>query len=680
MTRTRSSALVLSALAMLTLAGRLAAQSEAAVEQLAPILMAEDRREYSPELFERAMGQPDPLVRKIALRAMGRLRSLDSEPLLIAALRDRDSTLVPEAAFALGQLADSATLSALTDRLADNAFLLPQAVTEIVTAIVKIGGPRAGTACDEALSRTGFAADSARLGAAARACVVEGWRLGKSAPVDGLRRYLGSSDVGLRAAAYYSIGRLHLPADATQMLTGLRDDNRFAKGAAARALTGAYADSAGLDRVSVSRQLGQLVSDPDPSIRIQSIRALGTFKGQPVAAMLTPALDDQVPNVEVAAADAIGLSGDTVGVRGLLRVLDGKGPFAVRRAALISLARLNAGAFRQRVAAWMASSDWRERSVAAEAWGKVTPVETEPLSRLLADRDARVIGAALQGWSDGTSGPEPALLAAARRLLGSTDPVVRSIAADAVARAADPADLPALRPAWTASARDSITDAASSVLGAVQAISASGEAGRRAASSGFVDVVQRPAEYLLRRWAADHWPELAERWAPIEPVDTRRTLQDYRDAAQLFLAQGGTNSLPHVFIETAKGKIELELAGPDAPLTVANFLRLVDRHYFDNQRWHRVVPDFVAQAGDPRGDGWGGPGWAIRDEVNPIRYDSFVVGMALSGPETGGSQWFITLAPAPHLDGIYTVFGKVVNGQGVLLRLSQGELITSIHR
>jgi cyclophilin family peptidyl-prolyl cis-trans isomerase len=92
------------------------------------------------------------------------------------------------------------------------------------------------------------------------------------------------------------------------------------------------------------------------------------------------------------------------------------------------------------------------------------------------------------------------------------------------------------------------------------------------------------------------------------------------------------------------------------------------------------VPDFVVQAGDPRGDGWGGPGWSIRDEVNPVRYGAFTVGMALSGPETGGSQWFITLGPAPHLDGTYTVFGHVYAGQGILLRLSQGDLITSIHR
>jgi cyclophilin family peptidyl-prolyl cis-trans isomerase len=93
-----------------------------------------------------------------------------------------------------------------------------------------------------------------------------------------------------------------------------------------------------------------------------------------------------------------------------------------------------------------------------------------------------------------------------------------------------------------------------------------------------------------------------------------------------------------------------------------------------------VVPNFVAQDGDPRGDGWGGPGWSIRDEINPIRYAASTVGMALSGPDTGGSQWFITLIPQPSLDGIYTVFGRVVDDQGTLIRLTQGDVIKSIHR
>ncbi len=88
----------------------------------------------------------------------------------------------------------------------------------------------------------------------------------------------------------------------------------------------------------------------------------------------------------------------------------------------------------------------------------------------------------------------------------------------------------------------------------------------------------------------------------------------------------------------------------------------------------------MVQDGDPRGDGWGGPGFAIRDEVNPVRYAIGTVGMALSGPNTGGSQYFITHSPQPHLDGIYTIFGRVVGGTAVLNAIGQGDRIRSIHR
>ena len=89
------------------------------------------------------------------------------------------------------------------------------------------------------------------------------------------------------------------------------------------------------------------------------------------------------------------------------------------------------------------------------------------------------------------------------------------------------------------------------------------------------------------------------------------------------------------------------------------FLQLAGQGYFDGLLFHRVVPDFVAQGGDPRGDGWGGPGYTLRDEINRLRYGRGAVGMALSGPDTGGSQFFVALAPQPHLDGGYTVFGQV---------------------
>jgi cyclophilin family peptidyl-prolyl cis-trans isomerase len=139
---------------------------------------------------------------------------------------------------------------------------------------------------------------------------------------------------------------------------------------------------------------------------------------------------------------------------------------------------------------------------------------------------------------------------------------------------------------------------------------------------------------------------------------------------------------PHVFIDIEqRGVLDVELAGPEAPLTVANFLRLVDRRFFDGDRWHRVVPAFVVQDGDPRGDGYGGPGGSIRDEINRTRYGNKpMLGMALSGPDTGSSQWFITLAPQPHLDGTYTVFGRVVGNVGPLNRITQDDVIRTIRR
>ena len=135
---------------------------------------------------------------------------------------------------------------------------------------------------------------------------------------------------------------------------------------------------------------------------------------------------------------------------------------------------------------------------------------------------------------------------------------------------------------------------------------------------------------------------------------------------------------PHVFIETAKGTIEFELAVLDAPQTSGNFMALARRGFFNGLQIHRVVANFVVQDGDPRGDGEGGPGYSIRDELNERPYLRGTVGMALSGPDTGGSQFFITHSPQPHLDAKYTVFGQVVNGMDVVDRIQQGDTIQRV--
>lgn len=136
-------------------------------------------------------------------------------------------------------------------------------------------------------------------------------------------------------------------------------------------------------------------------------------------------------------------------------------------------------------------------------------------------------------------------------------------------------------------------------------------------------------------------------------IKSRIVLADYKKALSR------KNGEVYAILETDKGKFTINFFPEEAPLTVDNFINLANSGYFNGLEIHRVVPNFVMQDGDPRGDGSGGPGWQIRDEINQIQYERGMVGMALSGENTGGSQWFITHSPQPHLDGGYTIFGKV---------------------
>ncbi len=135
-----------------------------------------------------------------------------------------------------------------------------------------------------------------------------------------------------------------------------------------------------------------------------------------------------------------------------------------------------------------------------------------------------------------------------------------------------------------------------------------------------------------------------------------------------------------VTMETTRGTIELDLYPQHAPLTVNNFVFLVREGFYDGLTFHRVIKDFVIQGGDPTGRGSGGPGYRFRDEVigNPLTHEAGVISMANAGPNTNGSQFFITHTPQPHLNGRHTVFGRVVNGMDVVHAIQQGDKMTKV--
>ena len=255
-----------------------------------------------------------------------------------------------------------------------------------------------------------------------------------------------------------------------------------------------------------------------------------------------------------------------------------------------------------------------------------------------------------------------------RTHLEEDDVVVRATAADLLG------DLPAsqentrmLVAALPRAQKDSLNDAILSILDSLakQKNSVADEAIKNSLDS---------TDYLVRRRAvallkANNAGDFSSR---IGTVHTRNTNSDYQRA----VARIGKPV--RAVVTTTKGSFTIELLPDEAPLTVDNFAELARRGYYRGIIFHRVVPNFVAQLGDPRGDGSGGPGYTIRCEVNEVPYDRGAVGMALSGKDTGGSQWFVTHAPQPHLDGGYTVFGRVVSGMNVIDSIVRGDIIRSI--
>ena len=135
-----------------------------------------------------------------------------------------------------------------------------------------------------------------------------------------------------------------------------------------------------------------------------------------------------------------------------------------------------------------------------------------------------------------------------------------------------------------------------------------------------------------------------------------------------------------IIVKTDKGNIEGVLYPSKAPVTVANFLNLAKRGYYNGLKFHRVIPDFMIQGGDPTGTGSGGPGYRFEDECSPaLKHDKpGIFSMANAGPGTNGSQFFITHVPTPWLDGKHTVFGSVTKGQDIVDTMAQGDKIESI--
>jgi cyclophilin family peptidyl-prolyl cis-trans isomerase/HEAT repeat protein len=645
-------------------------QESAVVEVLAPVLAAEDARAWKPEILRAALVYPDSLVRRTAAVAVGRIGDPRGVEHLVPLLSDPDTTVRAAAVFALGLIGDTSAVGPIAARLGAPPVLDAASAAEAVTALARIGGPRAAELIAAILQgRASLAV--ADPGALMPVAAQESWRLGEAAPVAELLPLVRAEDEQLRTGAVFALSRLRPPGAANALGDALNDPVHAIRSYAVRGFNRRLAESSRLGPDGAAALIARLVDDPDIGVRIGALRALGALDTGRFIAQVVSRLDDGNLNVRVQAATALGDIGGPEAVAALERVFASRAEFAIRREALLGLARADTSAFRGAAQPWVASPRWEERAVAAAGSGALAG---RPL--LLDDRDPRVVAAALGAWQEGS----PGRAEAARRFVSHSDFAVRSLAAGILAESPAHADIQLFSTAYARAARDTAPDAALAALAGLLGIAGTGDAAAARVEAEFVQRVPRPESYVLRRWAEDRWPALFRRWGPAYPLTPLRTMQDYRELVQRFIVAPDSVRRPHVVLELERGTVEIELLGPEAPVTVANFLSLVDRGVLNGARWHRVVPDFVVQTGDPRGDGWGAAGPPIRDELNREKYLLGTVGMALSGPDTGASQWFITLSPQPHLDGSYTVFGRVVGSYASLTRITQGDVIRTSRR
>lgn len=609
---------------------------------------------------------PDASVRRRAALAIGRVGLSEGVPLLVDRLADPDADVRAMAAFGLGLLGDVDAVGPLLRTLGEDAAVPVRG--RAIEALGLIGdasaaGPIVNASAGCAVLLAPIAPDDSDWPKAPEieACRLALFALVRLRDQDALRS-LALDQSGQPISRWwpvaYALQRGEAP-DAPAFLTLVSSSGVYTPAFALRALA-ALKDAR---VIPLARVLA--AADVDVKLRVAAVRALAVFDQATVGTVLLDLVRDPRTPLNLALEAVAGAAGE--GAFDTLLDLFAHPSAAMRVAAMRRAAAIEPEGFLVVLSSFGADSDW---SVRAALPGILAGMKV-PRDRVIGwitdageDADVRVRAAALDALvaaeaPDATKrlfealdAPDYSLRAAAARLVGARRP---DGGAARLARAYERAD------------SDATPQARSAALAALARYGGG------------------PAEAVLRRALDDReWPVrlqaqrlLAEMGVAdaraLRPAPIRQPVGFFESEALLH-----PSFSPHAFIETRHGTIQLELNVVDAAVTTQTFIELARAGFYNGLRVHRLIPHFVIQAGDPRGDGGGGPGFTQRDELSPVPFLRGTVGMALSGPDTAGSQFFIALSPQPHLDARYTVFGRMVAGEQVLDQVAPWDVIERV--
>ncbi|MBI2833621.1 MAG: HEAT repeat domain-containing protein [Acidobacteria bacterium] len=611
-------------------------------------------------------------IRRRAALAVGRVGLREGVAPLLAALADPEQEVRQMAAFALGLIGDVSAAEALRTALSDHTAVVRGRAAE---ALGLIGDRAAAPAIGELVAgivKQGFVAqiepDDVTY---PMDPAVEAFRLGLYALVR-LKAYDQMASAVLDSSGQpivrwwpvaYALQRVEDPRALGALTALARGPGSMTMAFAARGLgvLKRPASTSALVPLIDARKVG-------PQTAVSAIRALGQIGEASASGPLMQLLQqpDLTPDLRLEAVVALGNMRPTAASDIFLNLLGDPWP-SMRAAALQALAQADPQSFITVLSGLDPDRNWSVRAALATALTEIDPEIAMPrLQAMLTDPDQRVIPSVL-GALAGLKAPaiEKVLI----EELGKPDFVIRMAAATHLGTLKPAGAVPHLIAAHQRALADPTYVARAAALGAL-------------ARYGTPDAIETVKSALADKdWAVRvRAAELLNGISPssdyaasIRPAPLRLGPEVYRQPRLT-----APTVSPHVFLETAKGTIEFELAVLDAPLTSENFMTLARRGFFNGLSVHRVVPNFVVQDGDPRGDSEGGPGYTIRDELNELPYLRGSVGMALDWRDTGGSQFFITHSPQPHLDARYTVFGHVIAGMEVVDRLQQWDVIERV--
>ena len=646
----------------------------ARIDVLARLVELEDQRATGGDELARRLRDPDRGIRRRAALAAGRVAAPELVPPLVELMNDQEVEVRRMAAFALGLAKSPLAVERLLASLKDSDGQVRGRAAEALGAIgdASAGLPIARLVVeslpktiDRMTVRGDDPGDASAQWGEQRLALFAIARL-KHAEAAQLALLDGSRPRFDWWAATWVAMRLESPELRPVLVAAARSDEPLQRALAARGL-GALKDASALEL------LLPLARDPDEIVAMHALRALAAISDprgrEPAVAALDAASD--VVRREALRTLARLPPERALGER-LVAQTGSRDPW-IRAAALQALAANDREDFALVLSGMDPDGDFRVRAGLADALGRGgDEMDVRLLHAMLRDEDPRVVAAVLAALAE-ARGKDA--LDTLRRHLEHADLGVRVASAEAVTRLSPAALSEPLLGAW----RRGLGDGEGELEGRVAAVVALAAQKDEAAKGGLAEVARGDPSRAVRARAATLLREMGGEAIEAGPQQVLRAPLDYRAAVAPYQPRPQIPLYtPRAFLKTRHGTIEIHLDVVEAPLTTASFVALARRGFFDGLVFHRVEPGFVVQGGDPRGDGNGGPGYALRCEVTRRPYGRGAVGMALSGKDTGGSQFFITLQPQPHLDGGYTNFGQVVAGMDVVERIRPGDAIERV--